>query len=250
MLQVVSELVTEGPAEDLSKLTVPLLQQRLSSLGLPASGRKAALILRLQTRGPAATAQPSTTDRDAAGFQPSTAERDAADAQAEEWEDIAPAPGPHPSSSQAEQVDPAAPTLAADQMFMDAAQHVADNKPKRARRGGGRKKKASATAGATGEGGEASTAAAQAGAAGGGMEVDMEASAAAELAAEGIELEQAGRVPGPALAMPPDVRPGTGALDDVMSAEVSGSLTALGTLEHHSRDCCSMVMSQAASCPF
>ncbi len=56
------------------------------------------------------------------------------------------------------------------------------------------------------------------------MEVDLEAGAAAELAAEGITLEQTrdGRdVRGNLPAMPPDVRPGTAALDDVMSAEVS-----------------------------
>lgn len=214
MLQVVSELVTEGPAEDLSKLTVPLLQQRLSSLGLPASGRKAALILRLQTRGPAA------------GAQPSTASRDAGDAQGEEWEDVVPASASHPSDTRVAEADAAAVSedLAASQLVSDAAQPVADSKPKRARRGG-RKKKASAMAGAAGEGLEAGMAAAQPGAAGGGMEVDMEAGAAAELAAEGIELEQAGTAPGPAPAMPPDVRPGTGALDDVMSAEVSGRLT-------------------------
>ena len=211
MLQVVSELVTEGPAEDLSKLTVPLLQQRLSSLGLPASGRKAALILRLQTRGPAA------------GAQPSTANRDAADAQAEEWEDVSPASGSYPSGLHAEEADPAANSVAPRQMFSDAAQRVADSKPKRARRGG-RKKQAPGAAGAAAEGG--------------GMEVDMEASAAAELAAEGIELEQAGAAPGPAPATPPDVRPGTGALDDVMSAEVSGCLAGSGMQERCFGDCC------------
>ncbi|KAK9845072.1 hypothetical protein WJX74_010237 [Apatococcus lobatus] len=177
--EVVTELVTDGPTEDLSKLTVPRLQQRLAGLGLPQSGRKAALILRLQTRGPGA------------GAQPSTASRDTPDDQGEEWEDIGQPPGSHPSAPDASeagagaaaQPDAAGPSGVAS----DAA------KPAAVRR--------SKNVGPVAQG----------------MEVNIEAGAAAELAAEGIDLEQAE----PAPPMPPDVRPGTGALNDVMSAEAA-----------------------------
>ena len=202
MLQVVSELVTEGPVEDLSKLTVSGLQQRLASLGLPSSGRKAALILRLQTRGPGA------------GAQPSTASREGPDGQAEEWEDVEPPSSScfsaMPASEAAGATQPAA--VKPSGLVSDAAEPTAGRKSKPVGRGG-RRKRLSATAAESAEVGKQ---AAQPPIAAGGMEVNMEDGAAAELAAEGIELEQAG----PAPAMPPNVRPGTGALDDVMSAEV------------------------------
>ena len=199
-----SELVTEAPPEDFSKLTVPGLQQRLASLGLPSSGRKAALILRLQTRGPGA------------GAQPSTASREGPDGQAEEWEDVEPPSSSRPSATHASEAAAAAVAqpvaVKPSALVSDAAEPTAGRRSKPVGRGGRRKRLSAAAA----EGAEVGKAAAQPPVAAGGMEVDMEAGAAAELAAEGIELEQAG----PAPAMPPDVQPGTGALDDVMSAEV------------------------------
>ena len=290
LLQVVTETVTEGPSEDLSKLTVSLLKDRLMSLGLPHSGRKAALILRLHTRGPKPAAQPNTADEGQAGGQDV------------EWEDVGTALETHlpaaagagsaahvapqqpagavpPSVAQQsgsvlpeepaalsglqpEAVgtarEPAAPSGLQPDAVPDAGEPAsADGAPTRRR---ARSKKKPSPAATAGQGAEAVGAAEEPGGADGpspagrgsrskkgssqaaasesarptkprrkarkaaasadAMDIDVDAGTAAELASEGFAVEQAAPPAGHAPAMPPDVQPGTAALDDVMSAEV------------------------------